>query len=118
MLVALLYHQGPIGTTQVTPEAYWNIFGRNIAKADTLYLSTFTRAGGLLLGSAFAMVWRPIAIMRGPIRDRSPVLDGVGAAGLVVLGLMMWSVGFMGPTAPTRCCSAADSSCRRSPRSP
>jgi peptidoglycan/LPS O-acetylase OafA/YrhL len=96
VLVALLYHQGPIGTPEVTPEAYWNIFGRNIAKADTLYLSTFTRAGGLLLGSAFAMVWRPIAIMRGPMRDRAPVLDGFGAAGLAVLGLMMWSVGFMG----------------------
>ena len=95
VLVALLYRQGPIGTPQVTPDAYWHIFGRNIAKADTLYLSTFTRAGGLLLGSAFAMVWRPVAIMRGPMRDRAPVLDGVGAAGLVVLGLMMWSIGFM-----------------------
>ncbi len=96
VLVALLYHQGPIGTPEVTPDAYWSIFGRNIAKADTLYLSTFTRAGGLLLGSAFAMVWRPVAIMRGPMRDRAPVLDGFGAAGLAVLGVMMWSVGFMG----------------------
>ena len=44
--VALLFHQGPIGTTEVTPEAYWHIFGRDIAKADFLYLSTFSRAGG------------------------------------------------------------------------
>ena len=96
VIVALLYHQGPIGTNEVTPEAYWHIFGRDIAKADFLYLSTFTRAGGLLLGAAFAMVWRPIAIMRGPMRDRSLLLDGFGVAGLAVLGLMMWSVGFVG----------------------
>ncbi len=96
ILLALLYHQGPIGTAQVTPEAYWHIFGRDIAKADFLYLSTFTRAGGLLLGSAFAMVWRPVALIRGPLRERGPLLDGFGAAGLAVLALMMWSVGFVG----------------------
>ena len=96
ILVALLYHQGPIGTPQVTPEAYWHLGGRDIAKADFLYLSTFTRAGGLLLGSAFAMIWRPLALMRGPLRERGPLLDGIGAAGLAVLALMMWSVGFVG----------------------
>ncbi len=96
VIVAILYHQGPIGTNAVTPEAYWHIFGRDIAKADFLYLSTFTRAGGLLLGAAFAMVWRPIAIMRGPLRERKLLLDGFGVAGLAVLGLMMWSVGFVG----------------------
>ena len=31
---------------------------------------TFSRASGLLLGAAFAMVWRPVAIMRGPMRDK------------------------------------------------
>jgi peptidoglycan/LPS O-acetylase OafA/YrhL/lysophospholipase L1-like esterase len=96
VIVAILYHQGPIGTNEVTPEAYWHVFGRNIAKADFLYLSTFTRAGGLLLGAAFAMIWRPMAIMRGPMRERTVLLDGFGAAGLAVLGLMMWSVGFVG----------------------
>ena len=34
------------------------------------YLSTITRAGGLLLGAAFAMIWRPTAIMRGPCVTR------------------------------------------------
>ncbi len=96
ILIALLYHRGPIGTPDVTPEAYWHIGGRNIAKADFLYLSTFTRAGGLLLGAAFAMVWRPVALMRGPVRARGPLLDGFGAAGLSILALMMWSVGFVG----------------------
>ena len=31
---------------------------------DALYLSTITRSTGVLLGAAFAMVWRPRAIMR------------------------------------------------------
>jgi peptidoglycan/LPS O-acetylase OafA/YrhL len=96
ILLAVLYHRGPIGTPDVTPGAYWHIFGRNIAKADFLYLSTFSRAGGLLLGSAFAMIWRPLALMRGPLRTRGAMLDGIGIAGLGTLALLMWSVGFVG----------------------
>ena len=61
--------RAPIGTCDVTPDAYWQVAGRCISKTDTLYLSTPTRAGGLLLGAAFAMVWRPAAVMRGPMRD-------------------------------------------------
>ncbi len=95
IVVAIGYHSGPIGTPDVTPAAYWDLGGRQIAKADFLYLSTFTRAGGLLLGSAFAMIWRPVAMMRGPMRDRGPLLDGIGAAGLALLALMMWQVGFV-----------------------
>ena len=48
--MALLYRQGRVGECTVTPGAYWTIAGRCISKADTLYLSTITRAGGLLLG--------------------------------------------------------------------
>ena len=50
---------------------YWQLFGRCISINDALYLSTITRAGGLLLGAGFAMVWRPMAIVRGPLRNRS-----------------------------------------------
>ena len=71
--VGLLYHLGsdrdvrhrrraPTGTSA----------GAASRKTDTLYLSTPTRATGLLLGAAFAMVWRPVAIMRGPIRTQGP----------------------------------------------
>ena len=34
VVVAVLYYSGPIGTRDVTPEAYWHIVGRHIAKAD------------------------------------------------------------------------------------
>ncbi len=95
VVVALLYHPGPVGTVTETPEAYWQIFGRDISKADALYLSTVTRASGLLLGCAFAMVWRPHAIMRGPLRHKSGLLDLLSIIGLVWLGVMCVTVGFL-----------------------
>ena len=73
--MSILYHKGPIGTPDLTPEAYWETGGRFISKADALYLSTVTRAGGLMLGAAFAMVWRPAAVMRGPLREKARTLD-------------------------------------------
>jgi peptidoglycan/LPS O-acetylase OafA/YrhL len=88
VITALLYHPGPIETCTTTPGAYWNVAGRCISKADTLYLSTPTRATGLLLGSAFAMVWRPVAVMRGPIRDKGRWLDAGAVLGLAVLGVL------------------------------
>ena len=84
--MALLYHQGRVGECDVTPEAYWTIADRCISKADALYLATITRAGGLLLGAAFAMVWRPYAVMRGPLRDKGRLLDLLAVVGLVALG--------------------------------
>ena len=101
--VALLSHGGPQSAVVVdqlgvasteTPEAYWNIGGRLISKPDALYLSTISRAGGLLLGSAFAMIWRPNAIMRGPLRNKSGLFDVVAVLGFVGLGLMCWYVSF------------------------
>ncbi len=71
---------------------YATILGRCISVNDTLYLSTFTRASGLLLGSAFAMVWRPLALMRGPMRRKGHLLDVIAVIGLGLLGLMMWKM--------------------------
>ncbi len=96
-LTAVLYHPGPVGTPEVTPEAYWTIFGRPISKLDGLYLSTFTRASGLLLGAAFAMVWRPVAVMRGPLRSKGRMLDGVALLGFVALCAMAWWMYLLGP---------------------
>ena len=89
-VVAALFYGGPIGTPEVTPDAYWTIGGRAISKTDFLYLSTPTRATGLLLGAAFAMVWRPAALLRGPMRQRGPLLDVVAVVGLVSLGALSW----------------------------
>ena len=85
-VVAAVSPTGPIGTCEVTPEAYWQVGGRCISKMDFLYLSTPTRLTGLLLGAALAMVWRPTAVMRGPLRDRGRVLDVGALVGLVGLG--------------------------------
>jgi peptidoglycan/LPS O-acetylase OafA/YrhL len=97
VVMAVLYHPGGIRGCQATPEAYWTIGERCISKADSLYLSTFTRSSGLLLGGAFAMVWRPLAIMRGPLRDARGMLDLVALAGLALLFLFAWTIHFVTP---------------------
>jgi peptidoglycan/LPS O-acetylase OafA/YrhL len=97
VLMAVLYYAGPVGTPETTPDAYWTIFGRPISKIDALYLSTPTRASGLLLGAAFAMIWRPVAVMRGPLRTKGPMLDGVALVGFVALAAMAWSMYLIGP---------------------
>jgi peptidoglycan/LPS O-acetylase OafA/YrhL len=97
VVVAVLHHSGPVGTPEVTPEAYWTIFGREVSKVDALYLSTITRASGLLLGAAFAMVWRPVALMRGPLRTKGRTLDGVAFAGFAALAAMAWFMYLLGP---------------------
>jgi peptidoglycan/LPS O-acetylase OafA/YrhL len=91
VLVALAFHAGPIGEPSQTPEAYWWIGGRPISKLDTLYLGTFTRAGGLLLGAAFALVWRPYAVMRGPLRTKGHLFDVFAFLALVFLAWMCWA---------------------------
>jgi peptidoglycan/LPS O-acetylase OafA/YrhL/lysophospholipase L1-like esterase len=83
--MGLLYHDGRIATPEITPDAYWDVGGRDISKMDTLYLATITRATGLLIGGAFAMLWRPVAVMRGPLRNRGRELDVLALAGLAGL---------------------------------
>ena len=75
-----------MGTCEITPGAYWEVGGRCISKVDFLYLSTPTRLTGLLLGAALAMVWRPGALMRGPMRHRARLLDVGALLGLVRVG--------------------------------
>ena len=101
--VALLSYSGPQSAVVVddlgvastdTPDAYWDIGGRLISKPDALYLSTISRAGGLLLGAAFAMVWRPTAIMRSPLRNKGGLFDLLAILGFAGLGAMCWFVSF------------------------
>ncbi|MEZ5251507.1 MAG: hypothetical protein R2713_20535 [Ilumatobacteraceae bacterium] len=75
----------------------WIVADRCISINDTLYLSTITRAGGLMLGAAFAMVWRPVAIMRGPMRDKGRELDVLAVVGLVGLAALTWFVHLADP---------------------
>jgi peptidoglycan/LPS O-acetylase OafA/YrhL len=98
LFVALVYTSGPIGTPEVTPDAYWSVAGREISKFDWSYLGTFSRAAGLILGAAFAMVWRPVAVMRGPLRTKGPLLDVVALAGLLILAAMTWWMWLIGPS--------------------
>ena len=90
VVTALLYHPGQVGTPEIAPEAYWSVGGHPVSKMDTLYLSTITRATGLLLGAALAMIWRPVAVMRGPMRDKGPLLDVLAVIGLGALGALAW----------------------------
>ncbi|MGI9645637.1 MAG: acyltransferase family protein [Ilumatobacteraceae bacterium] len=97
VLVAILYYPGAIGTPETTPEAYWWLGDRPISKLDTLYLGTFSRASALLLGAAFAMVWRPYAVARGPLRKRGAVFDAGALLAVILLALMCWNVYLVTP---------------------
>ncbi len=43
------------------------------------------------------MVWRPTAVMRGPMRERGPLLDGVAVVGLIGLGALCWFLHIVTP---------------------
>ena len=98
VFVALIFYSGPLGEPNVTPDAYWWLDGRPISKIDTLYLSTPTRLGGILLGAAFAMVWRPFAIVRGPLRSKGRLFDIAALVGLAVFGWMCWNIYLVKPS--------------------
>jgi len=91
--VALLMPTGRIGESCAsTPNAYWTIGERCVSKIDLLYLSTPTRATGLLLGAALAIVWRPYALLRGPMKRKGPMMDPVAIIGLILLGFLIYKV--------------------------
>ncbi|HSL73963.1 MAG TPA: acyltransferase family protein [Ilumatobacteraceae bacterium] len=97
VFTAVTFYAGPIGTPEVTPDAYWSVLGRDISIFDWSYLGTFTRASGLLLGAAFAMIWRPVAVMRGPLRTKGALLDVVSVGGFAILAAMVWFMWLVGP---------------------
>ena len=94
VMIAVLNYSGPQQSPEFTPDAYWMIGDRPISKPDALYLSTISRAGGLMLGAAFAMIWRPVAVMRGPLRNKGRVFDVLAFVGFAVLAVMTWTVAF------------------------
>ncbi len=78
------------GHETLGPPCTFEFLGRAIEKNNFLYLGTFSRMSGILLGAGFAMLWRPLAIMRGPLRSKSRQLDLIGLCGLVLFGLMAY----------------------------
>jgi len=98
IITALLYHPGVIGEPDQTPEAYWFIGDRAISKLDFLYIGSFSRASGILLGAAFAMLWRPFAVMRGPLRDKGWAFDGMALIALAAFSLMCWRIYLVTPS--------------------
>ena len=56
-----------------------------------VYYGTDTRALELLLGAALAMIWPSRRLHTGVTAQARWTIDAVGAAGLVVIGLMFWS---------------------------
>jgi len=99
-IVAAMYISGTvyIGVDSITgapscgpreSHGYVTLFGRCVNVNETMYIGTITRAGGLMLGAAFAMVWRPIAIMRSPMRHRGRRIDLIALASLAGLALLM-----------------------------
>ena len=68
---------------------YLSVLGHCVNVNEALYLNTFSRASGLMLGAAFALRWRPVAIMRGPLKHRGRRVDIFAFLGLVGLALMM-----------------------------
>jgi peptidoglycan/LPS O-acetylase OafA/YrhL len=93
VVVALAYRSGDVAITCAQDmNGYVKVGGRCISVNDGLYLGTFSRAGGLLLGAAFAMVWRPNAIVRGPLRDKAGTLDVLALVGALILALLMWRI--------------------------
>ena len=87
---AFMYRSGPIGTFAETPGQYITVFGRTILRTDFLYLGTFSRASGLLLGAALAMVWRPWALVRRGMQRGTVIFDSMGVLALAALGWMCW----------------------------
>ena len=70
---ALTYRSGPIGTFAETPGQYMSLLGHRVLRTDFLYLGTFSRATGLLLGAALAVVWRPWALVRRGVHNGTVV---------------------------------------------
>src|SRR4051812_46200884 len=92
--MGLLFSSGDVAATCTLDQrqGYWTLFGGCISTNEALYLGTLSRAGGLLMGAAFALVWRPNELGRGPMRDKARMLDGVGVIGPVILGWLMWTM--------------------------
>jgi peptidoglycan/LPS O-acetylase OafA/YrhL len=90
VLCGWIYRTGPVGDIAQTPNQYFSFLGRDVSRIDFAYLSTITRMGGLFIGAALAIWWRPWSVARARIASRGAAVDVVGLIGLAGLGVMMW----------------------------
>lgn len=87
IFTATTYRSGPIGSLAETPEQFMAFLGQPVSRVDFLFLGTFTRAGGLFLGAALAVFWRPWLLPTSPIGTRGQLFDGVFLAGFAGLAV-------------------------------
>jgi len=95
ILTAVIYRSGHIATIGETPEQYMAFLGHPVSRIDFLFLGTFSRAGGLFIGAALAVFWRPWVLGSSPIGTRGQLLDVVflaGSGGLVVTAVVFRDV--------------------------
>ena len=90
----LLYYPGHDLTA---PSASWTIGGHPSPRSTRCTCRRSPACSGLLIGAAFAMLWRPSAVMRGPLRTKGRLLDVVGTVGLVALVFMALSLHLVTP---------------------
>ena len=87
VFVAVTYQSGPIGTISETPDHYMAFLGHPVSRIDFLFLGTFTRAGGLFLGAALAIFWRPWRLETSPVGSRGQLMDVVFLVGFGTLAI-------------------------------
>lgn len=87
VFTAATYRSGPITSVSETPEQFMAFLGQPVSRIDFLFLGTFTRAGGLFLGAALAVFWRPWLLQTSPVGTRGQLLDGVFLAGFAGLAV-------------------------------
>ncbi len=75
--------------------------GQQVDRTNFVYLSTITRAGGLLLGAAAAFVWRPWRQVSPQAARPLPLLEGAGGAAVAAL-LIAFSVAHLAEVATFR----------------
>ena len=107
LLLGLRYLKEPGGSLRIRPRLALLTLGMaavSIALMALLYApgldsirvydGTDTRAFGLLIGAALAMVWPAGRLSAAVTASARRVLDGAGIAGLVVIALLVWRTSY------------------------